>query len=160
MPRTKQKNQIDRYASSLSIKELSNSLTALIVIDSTVGLSFEDLRLINECIENNVTPLLIMNKWDLLDTEQKDIINKNFKDNLKRFDWINILRISALTKKGISLIEKTLDDLYQQLQIRVSSDLNIFLENYGLPNHLIHLEERDQNLNMQHSMDTATFHSN
>ena len=83
MPRSKQKNQIDRYASSLSIKELSNSLTALIVIDSTVGLSFEDLRLINECIENNVTPLLIMNKWDLLDTEQKDIINKNIKDNLK-----------------------------------------------------------------------------
>ena len=74
VPRSKQKNQIDRYASSLSIKELSNSLTALIVIDSTVGLSFEDLRLINECIENNVTPLLIMNKWDLLDTEQKDII--------------------------------------------------------------------------------------
>ena len=128
VPRSKQKNQIDRYASSLSIKELSNSLTALIVIDSTVGLSFEDLRLINECIENNVTPLLIMNKWDLLDTEQKDIINKNIKDNLKRFDWINILRISALTKKGISLIEKTLDDLYQQMQIRVpTSELNIFL---------------------------------
>ena len=50
---------------------------------------------------NNVTPLLIMNKWDLLDTEQKDIINKNIKQNLKRFDWLNILRISALTKKGI-----------------------------------------------------------
>ncbi len=128
VPRSKQKNQIDRYASSLSIKELNNSLTALIVIDSTVGLSFEDLRLINECIENNVTPLLIMNKWDLLDTEQKDIINKNIKDNLKRFDWINILRISALTKKGINLIEKTLDDLYQQFQIRVpTSELNIFL---------------------------------
>ena len=71
VPRSKQKNQIDRYASSLSINELNNSLTALIVIDSTVGLSFEDLRLINECIENNVSPLLIMNKWDLLDTEQK-----------------------------------------------------------------------------------------
>ena len=128
VPRSKQKNQIDRYASSLSIKELNNSLTALIVIDSTLGLSFEDLRLINECIENNVSPLLIMNKWDLLDTEQKDIINKNIKDNLKRFDWINILRISAITKKGISLIEKTLNELNQQLQIRIpTSDLNIFL---------------------------------
>ena len=52
----------------------------------------------------------------------------------KRFDWINILRISALTNKGINLIEKTLDDLYQQLQIRVStSDLNICLikTNFG-----------------------------
>ena len=41
-----------------------------------------------------------MNKWDLLNNEQKNIINKNIKINLKRFDWINILRISALTKKG------------------------------------------------------------
>ena len=128
IPRTKQKNQIDRYASSLAINELNNSLVALIVIDSTVGLTFEDLRLINECLENNVTPLLIMNKWDLLDTEQKDKINKNIKQNLKRFDWLNILRISALTKKGIKLIEKSLNELYHQLEIRVStSDLNIFL---------------------------------
>ena len=128
VPRSKQKNQIDRYASSLAVKELNNCLTALIVIDSTLGLSFEDLRLINECVENNVTPILIMNKWDLLDTEEKQIINKNIKDNLKRFDWIIVLRISALTKKGINLIEKTLQELYKQLQIRVTtSDLNIFL---------------------------------
>tara|TARA_B100000427_G_scaffold2417_1_gene2366 strand:- start:472 stop:1773 length:1302 start_codon:yes stop_codon:yes gene_type:complete len=128
VPRNKQKNQIDRYASSLSVNELGNSLTALIVVDSTVGLSFEDLRLINECVDNNVSPLLIMNKWDLLDTEQKDLINKNIKNNLKRFEWINILRISALTKKGINLIENSLNEIHQQLQIRVSTaDLNIFL---------------------------------
>ena len=128
VPRNKQKNQIDRYASSLSVNELGNSLTALIVVDSTVGLSFEDLRLINECVDNNVSPLLIMNKWDLLDTEQKDLINKNIKNNLKRFEWIYILRISALTKKGINLIENSLNEIHQQLQIRVSTaDLNIFL---------------------------------
>ncbi len=128
VPRNKQKNQIDRYASFLAINELNNSLIALIVVDSTVGLSFEDLRLINECVENNVTPLLIMNKWDLLNNEQKNIINKNIKINLKRFDWINILRISALTKKGINLIERSINEIYQQLGIRVpTSELNIFL---------------------------------
>ena len=128
VPRAKQKNQIDRFASSLAIKEINTSLIALIVVDSTVGLSFEDLRLINECVESNVTPLLIMNKWDLLNNEQKNIINKNIKANLKRFDWINILRISALTKKGINLIGRTIVELYQQLDIRAStSDLNIFL---------------------------------
>jgi len=128
VPRHKQKNQIDRYASSLAINQLNHSLIALLVIDSTIGLSFEDLRLINECIENNVTPVLILNKWDLLDTEQKEDINKHIKNNLKRFDWIHILRISALTTKGINLINNVLLDINKQLRIRVStSDLNIYL---------------------------------
>jgi len=128
VPRHKQKNQIDRYASSLSVRQFNDTLISLIVIDSTIGISFEDLRLLNESIENNVTPILILNKWDLLDTEQKEHINKHIKDNLKKFDWINILRISALTKKGINLIKKTLIDVNKQLIIRVpTSDLNIYL---------------------------------
>ena len=128
VPRSKQKNQIDRYASSLSINQLDHSLIALIVVDSTIGISFEDLRLINECIENNVTPILILNKWDLLDTENKEDINNHIKKKLKKFDWINILRISALTKKGINLINNSLEEVNNQLQIRITtSDLNIFL---------------------------------
>ena len=128
VPRHKQKNQIDRYASSLSINQLEYSLVALIVVDSTIGISFEDLRLINECIVNNVTPILILNKWDLLDTENKENINNHIKKKLKKFDWINILRISALTKKGINLINNSLEEINNQLQIRIStSDLNIFL---------------------------------
>ena len=128
VPRSKQKNQIDRYASSLAINQLDHSLIALIVVDSTIGISFEDLRLINECIENNVTPILILNKWDLLDTENKENINNHIKKKLKKFDWINILRISALTKKGINLINNSLEEVNNQLQIRITtSDLNIFL---------------------------------
>ncbi len=128
VPRSKQKNQIDRYASSLAINQLGDSLIALIVVDSTIGISFEDLRLINECIENNVTPILILNKWDLLDTENKENINNHIKKKLKKFDWINILRISALTKKGINLINNSLKEVNNQLQIRITtSDLNIFL---------------------------------
>tara|TARA_B100001996_G_scaffold315956_1_gene258940 strand:- start:213 stop:1514 length:1302 start_codon:yes stop_codon:yes gene_type:complete len=128
VPRNKQKNQIDRYASSLAVNQLNHSLVALLIIDSTIGISFEDLRLINECIENNVTPILILNKWDLLDTEKKENINKHIKENLKRFDWINVLRISALTSKGINLINNVLIDINKQLRIRIpTSDLNIYL---------------------------------
>ena len=49
--------------------------------------------------------------------------------------WIIILRTSALTKKGINLIEKTLEELYKQLQIRIStSELNIYLRDLWISN--------------------------
>ena len=56
MPRKKQKNQIDRYASSLAVGQLENSVIAFLVVDAKQGINFEDMRLISECIENKVTP--------------------------------------------------------------------------------------------------------
>jgi len=127
IPRKKQKNQIDRYSSEISIKSLENTDIALIVVDSLVGLSFEDKRILNSSIENFVTPLLILNKWDLLDTEQKEDINNSIKRDLKQYRWVNVIRVSALNLKNINQIAKNIDLIEEQLNYRIStSELNSY----------------------------------
>ena len=127
IPRKKQKEQIDRYSSEISIKSLENTDIALIVVDSQIGLSFEDKRILSSSIENFVTPLLILNKWDLLNTEQKDHINYSIKRDLKQYRWINVIRISALNTKNINQISKNIDSIEKQLNLRIStSELNSF----------------------------------
>ena len=125
VPRKKQKDQIDRYSSQLAINSLENAHIALIVIDSTEGLSFEDKRILKSAIEENVTPVLILNKWDKLNTKERDDINKSVKRDLKQYKWISLIRISALNKKNINLISKQLDLIEQQLSKRITtSELN------------------------------------
>ena len=127
IPRKKQKDQIDRYSSEISIKSLENTDIALIVVDSLVGLSFEDKRILNSSIENFVTPLLILNKWDLLDTEQKVDINNSIKRDLKQYRWVNVIRVSALNLKNINQIAKNIDLIEEQLNYRIStSELNSY----------------------------------
>ena len=127
IPRKKQKDQIDRYSSEISIKSLENTDIALIVVDSLVGLSFEDKRILNSSIENFVTPLLILNKWDLLDTEQKEDINYSIKRDLKQYRWVNVIRVSALSLKNINQITKNIDLIEEQLNFRIStSELNSY----------------------------------
>ena len=127
IPRKKQKDQIDRYSSEISIKSLNNTDIALIVVDSLVGLSFEDKRILNSSIENFVTPLLILNKWDLLDTEQKEDINNSIKRDLKQYRWVNVIRVSALSLKNINQIAKNIDLIEEQLNFRIStSELNSY----------------------------------
>ena len=127
IPRKKQKDQIDRYSSEISIKSLKNTDIALIVVDSLVGLSFEDKRILNSSIENFVTPLLILNKWDLLDTEQKVNINNSIKRDLKQYRWVNVIRVSALSLKNINQIAKNIDLIEEQLNFRIStSELNSY----------------------------------
>ncbi len=127
IPRKKQKDQIDRYSSEISIKSLEKTDIALIVVDSLVGLSFEDKRILNSSIENFVTPLLILNKWDLLDTEQKEDINNSIKRDLKQYRWVNVIRVSALSLKNINQIAKNIDLIEEQLNFRIStSELNSY----------------------------------
>ena len=127
VPRKKQKEQIDRYSSSLSLYSLETSLIAFIVVDSTQGINFEDMRLINESINNHCTPILVLNKWDLLNEEQKLNINSSLSSHLKKYNWIKVIRISALTKKGLDKFSKTITEIYLQLDTRVNtSDLNLY----------------------------------
>ena len=127
IPRKSQKNQIDKYSSTLAIRSLENASLALIVIDSEVGLTFEDKRILKESIDNTVTPIVVLNKWDLLDTDNKDEINKNITNELKQYQWVNVLRISALNKSNIKLISKSIDNIEIQLNTRIStSELNMY----------------------------------
>ena len=126
IPRKTQKNQIDKYSSSLAIRSLENASIALIVIDSEIGLTFEDKRILKESINQVVTPIVILNKWDKLNTSEKDDINKNIKNELKQYQWVNVLRISALNKKNINQISKIIKDVEVQLNTRVgTSELNM-----------------------------------
>ena len=135
VPRKKQKDQIDRYASKLSLNTLDSSLVSFIVIDSSEGINFEDMRLINESVENFCTPILILNKWDLLSEEDKDRINSNIKIQLKKFTWVKIIRISALTKKGLNKFSATLDEINSQLENRIdTSDLNLYFRELWVAN--------------------------
>ena len=126
IPRKTQKNQIDKYSSSLAIRSLENASIALIVIDSEIGLTFEDKRILKESINQVVTPIVILNKWDKLSTFEKDDINKNIKNELKQYQWVNVLRTSALNKKNINQISKIIKDVEVQLNTRVgTSELNM-----------------------------------
>ena len=127
VPRKKQKNQVDRYASTLSLNTLNNSLISFVVVDSTEGINFEDMRLISESIDNFSTPILVLNKWDLLNEEKKLNINTNLSTYLKKFNWIKVIRISALTKKGLDKFSKTINEIYKQLESRIdTSELNLY----------------------------------
>tara|TARA_B100000497_G_C7675979_1_gene408371 strand:+ start:731 stop:2035 length:1305 start_codon:yes stop_codon:yes gene_type:complete len=126
VPRKKQKNQIDRYASSLAVGQLENSVLAFLVVDANQGINFEDMRLISECIENKVTPILILNKWDLLKEDEKLFINKNIASLLKKYSWLKILRISALNGKGVKNLNSVIYDLQKQLSTRITThELNL-----------------------------------
>ena len=73
-----------------------------------------------------MTPIVIFNKWDKLSTAEREDINKNIRNELKQYQWVNVLRISALNKKNINQISKVIKDVEDQLNTRIgTSELNM-----------------------------------
>jgi len=128
IPRKKQKRGIDRVGSLMSLKQIPISSVTLIVVDSMDGLKVEDIKLIYECIENNVTPIVVLNKWDLLTNEEKVVIEKDIKHELHSNNWVSIVRTSTVNKRGIDLLEKTIKKVYSSMGQRVkTSEVNKFI---------------------------------
>lgn len=135
IPRKKQKNKLDRVGSLMSSKQIPRSSVVLIVIDSKDGLKVEDIKLIYECIEYNASPIIVLNKWDLLNIEEKNNIENDIKHEVHNNNWIKIVRTSALNKRGLDQLRLSIADVYSDMGIRVkTSELNKFMRNLWLSN--------------------------
>jgi GTP-binding protein len=77
---------------------------AVIVIDATVGLERQDARIIGEAAEKKKGLIIAVNKWDLV--EKDTMTSKHFEDRIreevKTFDYIPILFLSAVTKQRVT----------------------------------------------------------
>ena len=133
IPRKRQKNRLDRVGSLMSLKQIPISAVTLIVVDSKDGLMVEDIKLIYECIERNVSPIIVLNKWDLLSTDEKKAIEKNIKHELHNNSWVEIVRTSAVSNRGIELLGSTINHVYQSMGQRVATgQINKFVRGLWL----------------------------
>jgi len=133
IPRKRQKNKLERVGSLMSLKQIPISSVTLIVVDAKDGLKVEDIKLIYKCIERNVTPIIVLNKWDLLEKDEKELLEKDIKHELHNNNWVPIVRTSTVNDRGIDLLEFTIKEVYASMSQRVqSSELNKFVRSLWL----------------------------
>jgi len=87
----------DYYASLRTEAALDRAEVAVIVLDASVPLTEQDLRIITMAEESGRAMVLVMNKWDIVDTERQEQLNKELERNLERYPWAQRVNVSALT---------------------------------------------------------------
>jgi GTP-binding protein len=76
---------------------LAEADVALLLIDGTDGVTHQEQRLAEEIAESGAGLVVLLNKWDITDTEQKAITEDGVGDRLAFVSWAPVLRMSALT---------------------------------------------------------------
>jgi GTP-binding protein len=90
------------YSLVRALKAIDDADVALLVIDATVGVTHQDQRLAERVDAAGCPIVVLLNKWETLDAEQRLDVSYQLGERLHFLGESPVLKISALTGKGVS----------------------------------------------------------
>jgi len=122
--RSKIKESVEFYSAVRSLKSIERCDVAVILLDAMEGLEHQDLRIVETALERRRPVVIGVNKWDLVEKDDRTAkeYERALKEKLRKFDFLPVIFISALTKqrvfKVIELVKRV--DAEQQKRIPTS----------------------------------------
>jgi GTP-binding protein len=89
------------YSLVRALQAVDEADVALLVIDATEGVTGQDQRLAERIDAAGCPIVVILNKWELLDAEQRADVRWQVSDKLRFVGDAPVLQISALSGKGV-----------------------------------------------------------
>lgn len=94
--------ETEYYSLVRALRAVDQSDIALLVIDSTVGVTAQDQRLAERVDASGCPIVVLLNKWELLDREERTDVTTAVERKLHFLGEAPVLRVSALTGKSVS----------------------------------------------------------
>jgi len=114
------------YSLVRSLRAVDDADIALLVIDATEGVTAQDQRLAERIDASGCPIVILLNKWELVPTgEARERVESEVRRKLAFVGDAPVLKISALTGKGVHRLRPVLQDAITQYHRRVPTrDVN------------------------------------
>jgi len=122
---------VEQYSISRAKGALKRSNVALLLLDSSEGITEQDTKIAGMVIEQGKGLILIVNKSDLFadDEERREQIEQQFGFRFSFVHDLPKIYVSALTGKGMTRLFKKIDEVFDAYTKRVpTGQLNRFFE--------------------------------
>ena len=126
--RANQASGTDYYATLRTQTALERCECAVVVLDASVPISEQDLRIITMVEEAGKAMVIVMNKWDLVDDDRRDQLDKEIDRHLDQVEWAQRVNVAAKTGWHRDRLAPALRTAIDSWERRVpTSKLNSFL---------------------------------
>jgi GTP-binding protein len=119
----RRKSKIDEgteyYSLVRALQAIDEADVAVLVIDATEGVTHQDQRLAERVDAAGCPVVILLNKWELLDAEQREDVTFQVHDRLHFMGTSPILKGSALSGKGMQKLLPALGEAIEQYRRRV-----------------------------------------
>ncbi len=156
----RRKSQIDQdveyYGFVRAMRAIDRADVALLVVDSSIGLTNEDQRVAGYAAERGCAMVIVLNKWDLVEgPDEKQRIRDRIADRMTFVGYAPVVAISALTGKKVQRIWEAIDEAFENYaRIIPTGKLNAFLTTIRESGHTV--SKGKAILRMKYVTQTAT----
>jgi GTP-binding protein len=103
---------VEKFSIVKTLKAIDDANVVVLLVDAREGLVDQDLHLLGHCIEAGRALVLAVNKWDGLDSEQRQWIKRELERRLRFADYADVHFISALHGSGVGKLFTSIDSAY------------------------------------------------
>ncbi len=123
---------VELYSVLRAFDAIRRADVVVMVVDSTEGLSEQDVRIAGFIHEEGKPSVVVMNKWDLIEKDSYSMnkFNDNLSEDLKFMSYFVPLYTSAVTGQRLNKIMESVEMVYEHSKYRIStSQINEILSN-------------------------------
>jgi len=117
--RAKTEAGLETYAVLRSLDALDRADIAVLVIDATVGATGQDQRLAERISAAGCPAVVVLNKWELVSSEERDHVLATVADRLAFLGDAPVLKTTALSGKGVHRLWPALTEMADDYAKRV-----------------------------------------
>ena len=119
---------MEYYASLRTAAAIESAEVAIVLLDASEPLAEQDQRVISTVIEAGRALVVAFNKWDLVDEDRRDRLDREIDRDLARVAWAPRVNVSALTGRAVARLAPALRQSLASWDRRIpTSQLNTWL---------------------------------
>jgi GTP-binding protein len=119
----RRKSRIDEPTEYFSLvralEAIDRADAALLLLDATEGVTHQDQRLAERVDAAGTAIVIVLNKWDLVETEQREGIRRQVADKLGFLTYAPVLPVSALTGRRVHQLMPALREAEEAYHQRI-----------------------------------------
>ncbi|MDO5530563.1 ribosome biogenesis GTPase Der [Sutterella sp.] len=103
---------VEKFSVVKTLQAIEDSNVVILVLDAKEGVSEGDAHIAGYVLDSGRALVVAVNKWDLLDSYERERFNIELEQKLHFLRWARMIRISALKRNGLNHLMRAVDEAH------------------------------------------------
>ncbi len=114
---------IEKFSVVKTLQAIESADVVLLLIDATQGVTDQDAHIAGYILENGRAVVLAINKWDLVDEYQRELVKRSIETRLAFLKFASLHLISAVKRQGLGPVWTSIAQAYRAAHCKMPTPI-------------------------------------